>query len=275
MSVTCSAQNVVTPWWGTPFPEGTISPGEWDAAPTVSVPTGTGQFCTVAVACDSWGLYLAFMDNLESAGRFPELLLDPAHDRTVVWNADDRWFHVSATACHHQGEYGVYDDCSPMPSDWSAHPIMNSGPPSTDAIEVAIPWWYLMGSTPQSGDTLGFGLVLTNTVNTWTMWPSGAGHLAPDSWGHLVIPTTTGVDEIQARNYLRVWPNPGSDRVDVGSDLTGTLDVDLRDAQGRVIRMQRATGPIFSLDISDLPSGAYVLVLHDRAGRSIRSTLLR
>ena len=147
-------------------------------------------------------LYLAYIGHLESSTLFPEVLLDPAHDRTTGWNADDHFYHVSATACHHQGQYGVFDDCQALPVEWSAHPLMTAGPPETDTIEVAIPW-FMLGVAPEPGDTIGFCALLTNTVTTWNEWPTGADRDSPGTWGQLVFPTGAGIEEAAAEGSQR------------------------------------------------------------------------
>lgn len=264
------AQNVVVPWSGSPFADGVISPGEWSAAPTIAVPSGASDTCRVALAADGWGLFLAFLGHLESNARFPEVLLDTQHDHGGAWNADDHWFHVSATCCHHSGAYGVYDDCSPLPVDWSGHPLFNAGAPATDTVEVAIPWYYL-GIAPQAGDTLGFAAVLTNTATAWQSWPAGADHLSPATWGHLVIPGTAAVNEEGGPEHgLVVFPSPASrtatirwgDQAAVDPGHVRICDFEGRSVNAPITRTDRG----LSIDVSSLAEGLYLLTITDAAG---------
>lgn len=260
------AQNVINPWWGSIFTEGHFSPGEWDAAPTVDVPAA-GSTCQVAVAVDDWGLFIGFMGHLESNQLFPEVLLDLDHDRTADWNSDDHWFHTSATNCHHLGAYGVFDDCSPLPEDWSAHPNFSPGAPMTDSVEFAIPWWYLLGSTPSPGDTIGFAVVLTNTATSWSMWPAGASRMAPSTWGHLVFPGATSIADDPSTGAVSIWPNPATDLLTVEAQGSGPMDITLFDAQGREVyrSSSRATGAL-RIPVGALRPGAYLLRLHNDDG---------
>ena len=253
-----AGQNVIEPWWGSILADGTMSPGEWDDAPTVPVPLGTGNTAHVAVAVDAWGIFLGFLGNLESDQRFPEVLLDADHDAGAAWNTDDHWFHVSATNCHHQGEYGIYDDCSTFPPDWSAHPGFTPSPPLTDSVEVAIPWWYL-GLSPLPGDTVGIAFVLTNTVNVWDGWPAGSDRMAPDTWGDLVIPGATGIADGNLQRSLALWPNPASDRITVQLPGEGFVEWQVRDAAGRIVRIGRTASVLHEIPLDGLETGQYVL----------------
>lgn len=260
------AQTVINPWWGSIFAEGTFSPGEWDLAPTVPVETELGNTCLVAVAVDDWGLYVGFMGHLESDVVFPEILLDVNHDRTADWNNDDHWFHVSATNCHYVGAYGVYDDCSPLPSDWSAHPNFSPGAPLTDSVEVAIPWWFL-GIDPEPGDTIGMALVLTNTALDWHLWPLGAIREEPITWGHLVIPAATGIDERDDPSFMQIWPNPSSNSSFLSWDGPSRAEVRLYDAQGRAVWLGMiGPGGQFVLPMHDLPAAPYMVLLRSDQG---------
>ncbi len=264
LSLTTNAQNVIHPLWGSIFADGQFSAGEWDQAPTVDVPAGGGDMSQVAFAVDGWGLFLGFMGHLESNQLFPELLLDIDHDRTPDWNGDDRWFHVSATSCHHQGAYGVYDDCSPLPNNWSAHPNISPGPPMTDMVEIAIPWWYLLGITPQPGDTIGIAVVLTNTATSWNMWPAGASRLDPSTWGHLVFPGASAIAEGPSLRDVTIWPNPVVDRLTIETRAQGPMDITLFDAQGRTVHHHRSVGtgsPRIRMD--HVQAGTYLLRLQN------------
>jgi len=268
-----NAQNVITPWWGSIFAEGNFTPGEWDQAPRVDVQTASGNTCQVAVAVDSWGVFFGFMGHLESDFVFPEVLLDTEHDRSAVWNADDQWFHVSATGCHHAGAYGVYDDCSPLPEDWSGHPNFSPGAPSTDSVEIAIPWWYL-GIEPMAGDTIGLGLVLTNTASSWNLWPAGASRQDPSTWGHLVFPVATAMRENDLDALVQLWPNPTVEPAFLAWKGDDPADVRLIDALGQLVWSQSVKGNTqIALPFTDLPSGPYTVSISANGARIHRALI--
>jgi hypothetical protein len=269
------AQNVIYPIVGAPLMDGVLVAGEWDQAPMVKVASAPGDTCRVALIANTWGLYIAFIDNLESAGMlFPEMLFDPVHDRTPAWNADDQWFHVSATNCHHMGAYGVYDYCELMPLFWSAHPNFSVGTPNTDSVEVAIPWT-MLGGMPVAGDTIGLAFVLTNTVNEWHLWPTGASEQAPSTWGHLVFPMLIGIDEYSGTTQVRTFPVPATDDVVVNWDpRAGTpTHVHVHDAQGRSLSPSVTITPT-EVRLRDLPVGSYGITLTWSSGARAQCTAI-
>jgi hypothetical protein len=257
------AQSVIDAWPGSPLVDGIISTGEWSAAPFITIGTAPGDTCHVAVQADGQSVYFAFMGDLESANvLFPEVLIDVDHDRTPAWNADDHWFHVSATDCHHQGAYAVYDDCLLVQPDWTGAPNILPGAPISDTVEIEVPWNKL-GLVPQEGDTLGLCLLLTNTASLWRTWPSGASRLAPDTWGELVLPFLNGMGENGARRTFEAWPNPANDVLHLQGDASrsGMVDIRLLDAQGRVVRAKSSVLPA-EIAVEALPPGLYQCVIH-------------
>ena len=67
IACTASAQDdVINPWFGSPYAEGVVTPGEWVMESSIRIPAFANDSCTVAIAVDDWGLYLAFIGHLES-----------------------------------------------------------------------------------------------------------------------------------------------------------------------------------------------------------------
>jgi len=253
------AQNAIEAFPGTPTVDGVVSPGEWDMAPSVAIGTAPGDTCRVAVLTDFTGAYFAFMGHLESSNAlFPEVLLDTQHDRTPAWNADDHWFHVSATDCHHQGDYGVYDDCLLVQPDWTGMQNLTPGAPITDTVEIAIPWSKLGLATPEEGDSMGMCLLVTNTASSWRLWPDGASRFAPDTWGHLVVPFWNSVAEQDADPSMRLWPDPADREVNLAMPgIKGPVQVHLFDLDGRLVWSQVLSLPA-QIPVQALPAGTYV-----------------
>jgi len=263
-------QNAIEAFPGTPTLDGMVDPGEWDMAPSVAIGTAPGDTCRVAVMTDFAAVYFAFMGYLESSNvLFPEVLLDTQHDRTPAWNADDQWFHVSATDCHHQGDYGVYDDCLLVQPDWTGVPNLTPGAPITDTVELAIPWSKL-GLAPVEGDSIGLCLLVTNTASSWRLWPNSASRLAPDTWGHLVVPFWNSVAEVQASELLRAWPSPADQELHLvpasGAQANGRMR--LFDLQGRVVVDRQLAFPAV-LPTHDLQAATYVCIVTMADGRQL------
>lgn len=89
----------------------------------------------------------------------------------------------------------------------------------------------------------------------------------PDGGSLIPLPVVTSVNE-RHNNNLRIFPNPASDRVNVSLELSisETIQVDVYNIAGSLIKslqigenLQR--NQAFSLDVSDLKSGIYMLHL--------------
>jgi len=67
----------------------------------------------------------------------------------------------------------------------------------------------------------------------------------------------------EGRPLLEVWPNPGSEGFTVGWDAAhhGPAQLELRDAQGRLVRTVQVASSSFTVEAGDLPSGLYLLRL--------------
>ncbi|HRH68042.1 MAG: T9SS type A sorting domain-containing protein [Flavobacteriales bacterium] len=81
--------------------------------------------------------------------------------------------------------------------------------------------------------------------------------------GQVLDPTSVvGIDEVRTASVLAAYPNPSSGVVVLNTDgLAGTLSI--TGVDGRLVRTERIAGsqPTTSLDLTDLPDGAYHLAL--------------
>jgi len=78
-----------------------------------------------------------------------------------------------------------------------------------------------------------------------------------------LYPLDVGLEERREEPRLAVWPNPGSEGFTVGWDAArnGPAQLELRDAQGRLVRTVQATSSSFMVEAGDLPAGLYLLRL--------------
>jgi hypothetical protein len=92
--------------------DGVITNGEMHKCQFVVIQSADGSPATVYFKHNFEGFYFAFVGlrNLPYY-RFPEVLLDLNNDKSADWQTDDWWFHVSATDCENQGEWGDYSVC--------------------------------------------------------------------------------------------------------------------------------------------------------------------
>lgn len=272
------AQTLVTvPLQTAPAVDGIYLPGEWSGAVSLHVPTTSGKAVDVMLQHDGSQLYLVFMGPMESASVwFPELLFDPLHDASASWQADDWWFHVSATDCENQGAYGVYSNCLTVQPDWKGVPNITSGGSVTDTVEVAIPFSKLGMVGP---DSIGFALSFTNTASVWKMWPASANRNNPSTWGTMVLePTATAVPE-PVKKQFSVYPNPVTDGVIwIDGNSPEKIHWQLLDING--VEVDHAEVGEFPWQLSGgsggrlLPPGIYLLKIYSKAGLESHTLIL-
>lgn len=98
---------------------------------------------------------------------------------------------------------------------------------------------------------------------------NGIGVSAWSSIWNFTFDPSTSV-EGSTTSDLIIFPNPSTNQITI-SLLNGTLErLILCDAEGRMIRNKRVTGPTEQLDLSDLPTGNYLLQLHTTEGILVR-----
>jgi extracellular elastinolytic metalloproteinase len=105
---------------------------------------------------------------------------------------------------------------------------------------------------------------------------------APEG-GTILNPAVVGTGEPAGLNEvaLSVQPNPATVRLNIiaGQDLRGDVEVVLVNADGREA-MHRTldglnAGQVFSLDVSDLPAGLYLLRLESATGNTVRKVMVK
>lgn len=242
--------------------DGEITVAEWEDADSLMI--GTGSQTKVLFKHDNTSLLVAYLGNLQSSSRFPEILLDINNSKTSDWEADDWWYHVSATDCEFQGEYGNYDSCALVRPNWTAEPNMVSGP-TVDTIEIEIPF-STINLDINSVDTVGISVLVTNTFNSWVHWPVSADRNNPSSWAAAIFDCgNVSLEEEAVTEYFDVFPNPSRgilhfefpDKVP-SDDFT----ISIYDKSGRLLIQKRVKAldePI--IDISALSSGSYLIQL--------------
>jgi|GEM_PF-2892593 len=214
--------------------DGHFSPGEWPKPFSEELLLRDGSKTEVYIEYDSTGLFLAFVNNLGSKVRFPEVNLDIANNKANAFDQDDWWFHVSATDCEYQGMYGNYDSCQFVRPNWLAAPNFTRAQ-NPDTVEVYIPWTTLSYTLDES-DTLGIGLVSTNTFSQWDLWPAQASEKDPSTWGNLVF-RGGGLGLSNAPSVqVEVYPNPFQDQFRLNTWPMEWGFLQIYNADGRLIK---------------------------------------
>lgn len=264
----CTAQTIIIPEGTTPVIDGTVSSGEWSDADSVIINISASSECKVLFKHDCTNLYLAYLDNLESmAVLFPEILFDINHSQSAAWEADDWWFHVSATDCYYQGGYGVYTNCVMSHPNWSGVPNFVSGPPNTDTVEIRIPFTTINMSMP---DTIGIAFVLTNTATVWHQWPSTATTSSPATWATAVLSCIgIGINEKETDESFSVYLSPSGNEIIIEPKNENDIQaLDIFDVTGKKVgSVTDIVHKKLNIDVSDLLSGMLLVKITARNGR--------
>lgn len=136
-------------------------------------------------------------------------------------------------------------------------------------------WWYEYWS----GDSIN----VTNTAMQFTYTP---GEYRLYTTVRLPKPDLSFVldveDGIQVEAPLQIWPNPATERVQVAYELpqTGLTTVGIYDLTGRMVRsipqgMQWQGNHQIDFDLTDLPSGSYVVRVQHEGGSMSQPLVVR
>jgi hypothetical protein len=88
--------------------------------------------------------------------------------------------------------------------------------------------------------------------------------------------STEGMEEKGNRAAMQVYPNPASDQMTVvfNAETKGMGEITIMTAEGRVLRKTDVPvvpgRNVHQVDVTDLPSGIYLLQLRDQSGRYIQ-----
>ena len=249
-------QTICIPYGAPSVIDGIISTGEWSDADSVQIAISASQVVTVKLKHDSLNLYLSYCKNLESAFRFPEVVMDINNDKSNTWMADDWWFHVSATDCEWNGAPSNFSNCLAVQPGWEAVPNMLSVPPYKDTIEIKIPF-LKVGINLLMHDTIGLAFDVTNTSTIWNYWPSGSNINNPSTWANAVFcHATTGLNELNFKNHIKIFPNPSGGKFTIQS-LKKCEKIEIFNVFGFLVYSSQINSDRFDIDLSNESKGIY------------------
>lgn len=133
-----------------------------------------------------------------------------------------------------------------------------------------------MGSWQAAQWTIGDHLAPTATMKVlFSTADDQPGHLVEAGLDVFEV-VETSFDAIAERSGLtfQLWPNPAERAFEVRVPGATLGSVEVRDAQGRPVHVQRAAGDRAMVD-ADLAAGAYVVTVRTTDGRSATSILLQ
>jgi hypothetical protein len=109
------------------------------------------------------------------------------------------------------------------------------------------------------GTQVPYGPMTVGTTYYWRARSLQAGNASDWSaiWSFTYDPST-GLSSASEAAFM-VYPNPTADRITFVLPAEATGEVILIDATGRIALATQKTGPVVTMDLTDLPSGAYWL----------------
>lgn len=249
------------PFATTPSVDGVVSPGEWIDANSKPIVLGSGDKVSVLFKHNGQSLFFAYQGNLESAIRFPEILLDVLNNKSTEWDENDWWFHASATDCEFQGDHSTYTNCEVEKTGWRAAPNMTQGGDATDTIEIEIPFALIGIDAAKLPATIGLSLEVTNTFSAWEHWPSTAAIDDPSTWGNAVIKAGSMQATPTASASTPRWHWLDQDRLQVHGEQI--LAIEIRDVVSRKLLRQEVdrSRARHDINIGDLTSGPYFMLI--------------
>ncbi len=164
-------------------PDGVIDALEWAGATLVAIPV-QGIEVNVILAHDGENLNVGFQPLAEGGLIiFPELYIDPMNDKSVMFGADDWWFHTDDQECGAQGMLDAWPGCVDDNPMWESTPGF-VGP--ANVVEYSIPF-ALLGVDLSTTCEIGLALRVTNTQTVAEIWPAASDRNEPVTWATVAL----------------------------------------------------------------------------------------
>lgn len=240
--------------------DGHFSPNEWGDATMTPIAISGTQYCNVYYKHDGSNLNIAFAGSLQSAGYYsPEIVIDSDGSGGSSFGNNDWWFHVSATDCESQGQYGNYNNCMLVRPNWLAAPNFQQGI-VVDTVEIQIPFATL---SIAEGDSIGL-LFLLNNFQTIKKSNSSANHLDPSTWSKAMIDFSSSINPAPGlEQNFKVYPNPNRGRfnLDLSSNSEKEVSLTVLNSVGEIVirkNLNVSSGKSsVNFDLSNQSAGIY------------------
>ena len=262
-----SAQNLQIPYGQvSPIVDGNFQQAEWIGSDSVDITISSGVMTRVFFKHDNSSLYVAFAGNLSTSGfpYFPEVMIDAQNDKTTSYQSGDWWFHVSASDCEYNGQYGNYDSCQVVRPNWLGAPNFSQQNP-VDTVEIEIPFSTIGVNT---SDTTGI-LFMLNNFSTPKKYPIGSNQMNPSTWATASFSFLTSVPKslVDQEEFL-LYPNPsnGNFTLRISTSNESSCNVNVVNSQGKCIynkRLENSNGAIEEeIDLSNYSKGVYFFTIN-------------
>ncbi|MEM6802430.1 MAG: T9SS type A sorting domain-containing protein [Bacteroidota bacterium] len=128
--------------------------------------------------------------------------------------------------------------------------------------------------SPEVVASAGDSFTSNNLILEWTL-----GELVTESFeGNLILSqgfhqpgeNITSIESpLRSLGAIKVYPNPSRDQVFIEKEKEGEMKVSLRDMRGRILIEHTVSNSIDQLNLSQLPSGIYILNMRDENQASL------
>jgi hypothetical protein len=268
ITFSAKAQFIDIPLGDKPEIDGIFDNDEWDDAAQSNIYVQTDWTVTVFYKHSDTSLYFAFTDIKGVFGeRYPDVMLDISNDKTTKWNLNDWWLHASYNDCEANGTYNVWSSCQPTHTGWCANNFPLSAP---GIIEMEISYKKI-GLAPQSGDTIGLALEVSDTYTDYHYFPATASIHSPSTWGNAVLSSINSIPENDLQNVrVKVFPNPSRDYTcfSFPNPDNDIFSMSIFNASGNLLQnIENITGSEERTDNSHFANGMYFYRLQSESGR--------
>lgn len=183
--------------------------------------------------------------------------------------------------------YKISDDGSPVKSDTGTVVIVVGGLPAANFTYSTSGFDVTFENISSGYDNVSWDLgdgssATTNTVvhtyarGSYTVCLTASNSFGSDDTCKVVDLTNVGVAGIN-ESAIRIYPNPATDKIVIEiNELRGAHTVALYNSIGKNVQQNVTEGKTLQLNISDLPTGIYNILISDAEGKQVlaRSVLI-
>jgi len=134
-------------------------------------------------------------------------------------------------------------------------------PPEVGLNEDCI--WFVHGVPI---DTIAGMWVKPDSNTTYVLEQNICGNISYDTVTVFVSPN--GINEFGSEDQIKIYPNPSSDNLTIEAPPQSTIEIS--SIQGQLIKTLAASGTKTNINVSELPSGVYVVEVRTEKGVAVK-----
>ena len=91
----------------------------------------------------------------------------------------------------------------------------------------------------------------------------------------ITVGETNAIERAESQHQVSIYPNPASSKVRISVAESGNVQISIHDLSGRTVLQRDGNGPNHTIDISDLPKGAYFVRLVGTGWSEVRKLIVQ